>query len=308
MSHESDPGQLVRAQIDRALREAAVQPDVDAVFRRADALGEHALDGLDDEHRLAPFVAAYREQLDRAVGEIEADPQAVPEAVLSTAAWWTRWGALAVAAAVVLAIGAAVLIGSPGLLGRGDGGRELHDAQHHAQESDDGGQARVVEPPKPTPAPVVRRSPTTTPAPAVEPAAEEAPAAEAVPAEPPPPAPPEAKSASRSRADRLAALDARAQAAWQRGALAEAERHYRQLIKQGGRRPIAELAYGELFALVRQRGGNLAPLWRGYLRRFPSGRYAEDVRAGLCRRASAEQREACWAEYRRLHPNGIHAP
>mgnify|MGYP000408521555 CR=1 FL=1 len=102
-------------------------------------------------------------------------------------------------------------------------------------------------------------------------------------------------------------LEEEAQALWQAGELAAAERKFREILRVAdGRR--AELAYGDLFALTRQMRGSdgQAGVWREYLGRFPGGRFAEDARAGLCQRMSGEARAACWREYLERHPDGAH--
>lgn len=119
------------------------------------------------------------------------------------------------------------------------------------------------------------------------------------------------RRAKRSRAepaDWYATMEARAREAWKRGDLAEAESLFRRIIRRAGRGRHAELAYGDLFALVRQRRGTKGQteLWREYLGRFPRGRFAEDARAGLCRRAKEDDRRACWSDYLRTHPSGAH--
>ena len=68
----------------------------------------------------------------------------------------------------------------------------------------------------------------------------------------------------------------------------------------------AEAAYGDLFALERRLGGDAVTLWRAYLRQFPRGRYADDARAGVCRREPAADRGQCWTEYLAAHPDGAH--
>ncbi|HWB76024.1 MAG TPA: hypothetical protein VG755_13740 [Nannocystaceae bacterium] len=115
------------------------------------------------------------------------------------------------------------------------------------------------------------------------------------------------------RPDRRVVLDGLArdaEAMWRAGDLAGAEKALRKIIAQGGTSSRAELAYGDLFALARQLRGKDGPVaeWRGYLRRFPRGRFAEDARAGLCKHAeAADDARACWADYLRRHPSGSHA-
>lgn len=104
----------------------------------------------------------------------------------------------------------------------------------------------------------------------------------------------------------LAALDAEAYALLKAGDRERARERFRHIVRVGGRSEYAELAFGELFALARRGGGqqDLAKLWRAYLRRFPLGRYSDDARAGLCRRAKPSEREQCWTDYLAKHPRG----
>ncbi|MCY0990302.1 hypothetical protein OV203_24390 [Nannocystis sp. ILAH1] len=103
-------------------------------------------------------------------------------------------------------------------------------------------------------------------------------------------------------------LEDEAQLLWQKGELAAAERKYREILALPGAGARAELAYGDLFALARQiRGGDgQATVWREYLGRFPGGRFADDARAGLCRRSPTDARAACWQDYLEHHPTGAH--
>jgi hypothetical protein len=109
--------------------------------------------------------------------------------------------------------------------------------------------------------------------------------------------------------DRVAELEAKAQAHWAAGELALAQTVYRQILAIAGRSRYADLAYGDLFTLARQRGdlGAEQRLWREYLSVFPRGRFAEDARVGLCRRAPASEREACWRSYLADFPQAVHA-
>jgi hypothetical protein len=121
---------------------------------------------------------------------------------------------------------------------------------------------------------------------------------------------PRAKSseASELARDRIEQLDADAQAAWAKGDLAGAERRFREIIELARKhqRRYADLAYGDLFTLARQRSDEAAEraLWVEYLERFPRGRFADDARAGLCRRGSAS--EGCWEAYLDDFPEGVH--
>lgn len=156
----------------------------------------------------------------------------------------------------------------------------------------------VEEPsPAPTPAPEPELEPEPAPPTDIEEASETGESE----------APTKAKP-KRSLAERLDALDAKAQAKWREGDLAGAQATYRKLVSIGGRHPKVELAFAELFALGRQRGEDLSKLWTLYLRRFPNGRYARDAKAGLCRKASGAEREACWAEYADRFPGAKGGP
>lgn len=104
--------------------------------------------------------------------------------------------------------------------------------------------------------------------------------------------------------DALRELSAQARRAWADGDRDLAETKYLQVTALGGRNALAELAWGDLFALARQRGdaGREAKRWRAYLQRFPHGRYADDARGGLCR--IAKDPAACWSAYLRDFPRG----
>lgn len=109
-------------------------------------------------------------------------------------------------------------------------------------------------------------------------------------------------------ADRVAELDAEAQARWAAGDLDGARDRFEQIVRIGKRGRYADLAYGDLFTLARQRqdaAGERA-LWQAYLKDFPRGRFADDARAGLCRRASDGEETACWTAYLDDFPAGVH--
>lgn len=161
--------------------------------------------------------------------------------------------------------------------------------------ADDGewSEARIDDTPRPHPRPRVQPAP--------------APAARA-PA-PVAPAPTHSRVVARpSVGERLEAIDARGRAAWKRGDLAAAEAAFTELVRIGGRRPIVDIAYGDLFELARQRRdpASEARLWRTYLKRFPNGRYADEARAGACRRAQGEAARACWRSYLADRPHGTY--
>jgi hypothetical protein len=107
---------------------------------------------------------------------------------------------------------------------------------------------------------------------------------------------------------RLEQLDREARDAWKRGELATAESGFEAVVKSGGRRAIADLAFGDLFELARQRKDTAgeSALWRRYVRRFPSGRYVDEARAGLCRRESGDAAKRCWSAYLADRPQGTY--
>lgn len=107
---------------------------------------------------------------------------------------------------------------------------------------------------------------------------------------------------------RLQQLDRDARDAWKRGELSAAAAGFEAVVKSGGRKAIADLAFGDLFELARQRkdiAGESA-LWRRYVRRFPNGRYADEARAGLCRRESGDAATRCWSAYLVDRPSGTY--
>jgi hypothetical protein len=143
------------------------------------------------------------------------------------------------------------------------------------------------------PRPVVPRAPVVAPTPEVTPEV----VPEVVVPEP----------IRRPTAD-LDAIEREALTAWRAGDLAEAERLLLRIAKSG-RSGRAELAYGDLFSIARQRRGTAGQvaMWRAYLERFPRGRFADDARGGVCRRADdAAVARTCWADYLRRHPGGAH--
>lgn len=88
-------------------------------------------------------------------------------------------------------------------------------------------------------------------------------------------------------------LDRRAQEMWAGGKRKEAEAIYREIVRRGGQSRHAELAFGELFSLVKLRGRDPISDWKAYLRRFPDGRYAADAITGLCARDEAPDPSMC---------------
>lgn len=83
---------------------------------------------------------------------------------------------------------------------------------------------------------------------------------------------------------------------------------FRRLAKRAGSARLGDLAYGDLFTLARQTRSprKEVELWREYLGHFPRGRFADDARAVLCRRAGAEAQARCWQRYLDDMPKGAH--
>jgi hypothetical protein len=129
---------------------------------------------------------------------------------------------------------------------------------------------------------------------------------EAEPAEPE--SEPQAKptASGPSLADRIARLDEKAQRLWAEGDLVGASEAFHAIVELAGRGRAADLAYGDLFTLAHQRGDQdaEAELWREYVERFPKGRFADDARAGLCRRS--DRARECWTAYLDDFPDGVH--
>jgi hypothetical protein len=115
-------------------------------------------------------------------------------------------------------------------------------------------------------------------------------------------------SSTPSKEDALREIDAQARAAWAKGDLPTAEAKFGELVRAGGRSTLADIAYGDLFSVLRQRGraDRLPALWRRYASRFPEGRYIDEARAGLCRTAGPEDEVECWRAYLRDRPRGTY--
>ena len=296
-------------ELEDELRTSPIAPDLADVFARARAIDESAipdglhpdvdLPGLDDEGLsedgplgldLAMFASAMREEVEQ---DLDQTQQARPRERRRVASFAT---VAAVAAALLVAFISLPrlmpLIAEEGV----DPGPvvepHLRDGETEALEFE----AHDQRPRQPEPAPAPRPGP-----PEVEESEPEVPPAE--------PQPEEVRPKRPKPRPSLADLEAEAKASWASGDLAAAEAALRRVIARAGRGERAELAYGDLFAIARQRAGGSAQakVWREYLRRFPDGRYADDARGGLCRRAAAEDRSACWADYLVEHPNGVHA-
>jgi hypothetical protein len=299
----------LRARIEAQL--ADVEPDFEDMMRRAEQRTEQDFDALEldaepelptveedasNQRVLRPYVHAYKGRLDEALVEVQ--PR-MPESekARGRAAWWL--GLVAAAALILGWIGARSGLGFQGGVQVQPGSTAVDEARGASTtESATTTRARG------------RRSATTREVP-TEPEAIEAldpidPVPEPEP-EPEPERPAKAKkSAPKSIDERIAALDAAAQAAWRKGDKRTAMRKFQKIVDIGGRRPAVELAFGELFSLNRQLGKSPTKLWRAYLRRFPRGRYAEDAKAGLCRRSTGDAARSCWSEYAKAFPGGAH--
>ncbi|MCY1058119.1 hypothetical protein [Nannocystis sp. SCPEA4] len=321
--------------LDRMIAQARPTPDFAAMLARARELDEGAVsaeavaraealppvvplapvDRRNDAAALAPFTDALRAELDAKLAErrmASIPPPAQP-----------RRQRVGVALGVVAALAAAVLLAvfGPDLVARQDGDRgvaaALDGVGGRSGEARSGGttEAHVDAVAEPRVAPVPQDMPeppaTIDPVPTDMP---EPPAVEPAPEAAPRPRKPAAKDSPRPRKPAEApapagpSLEDEAQQLWQRGELAAAERKYRDILTIAGTSLRAELAYGDLFALARQlRGGEgQGAVWREYLERFPDGRFADDARAGLCRRGPADARAACWRDYLEHHPSGAH--
>lgn len=258
-------------------------------------------DGLD----LGPFVAATRRELDRAA-------QRKPGAGIPPAPSPARRRAstgLLLAAAVVVLVSAAVVAAMHGELVSSSARAPASEAEHQLEPR---GPALV------SPHPPARGRPL-----------HDARAASHAPSEPVPPIAPtppalapaptgDATSASRGGAAptrprpsvtaELERLDAEAQRRWRAGDLAGAEALFLELVEKGGRTSYAELAFGDLFTLASQVGDTRREQqrWRRYLARFPRGRFADDVRAWQCRRATTHEATECWSRYLEDWPRGTY--
>lgn len=289
-------------------------PDLADVLARADAMGDEPLpaslregldhdavddDGLDELDEPDPDLAVFARDL-RSAREAhlrERELEAIPTAPGGQRRW-IPYALAGLAAAALLVLGLVQLSPSEATVGGVDDAEM--EAERNVVSREDGGLARegASTPPKP------RRATDEAPAhddDLPEPVPE---APELAPEEPPEPAPPAPARPS------VEDLERRARAAWKDGDLAHAQRLFRTVIRRSGRSTRAELAYGDLFSVVKQASGSAAQakVWREYLRRFPRGRYADDARAGLCRRASEATQAECWTDYLRAHPAGAHAP
>lgn len=254
---------------------------------------------------LAPFAAALRAELDAKIAERRM--ASIPPVPLPRR---PRRVGMILGLAVALAAAVVLMLARPMESGRHDEDPGAQASDHNAHGP--GGEARLGGPEqyvleaKPDGG-VARVNPVLPDSP---------PRQAAVPGEldiPPvledsPAAPRPRARTRRAESSPGPSLEDEAQALWERGELAAAEQKLRQVLAIAKRSDRAELAFGDLFPLVRQLRGSHGQVdaWREYLQRFPTGRFADDVRAGLCLRAAADLRGACWRDYLEHHPRGIH--
>lgn len=288
---------LPRGLADMFARAAALDPSIALLAddaARLDALADDAVVRVAAIGSLDTLIASARAELGAVADEAErAGPGLVPAARRDHRRTWIA-GVAAVAAAVLLvALSTWSLRESwfetpraAGYSGANQTSRE--DATERAVE---------IEPPptKPRLIPSVLEVAPPDPEPAV----------------PETPAPLDAgepKPTPQAIEARLGQLDREARDAWKRGDLGAAQSGFEAVVKSGGRRMIADLAFGDLFELARQRKDitGESALWRRYVRRFPNGRYADEARAGLCRRESGDAAKRCWSAYLADRPHGTY--
>lgn len=287
--------------IERELAEARVRPDLADVFARARALdgdaiptGLRALEDEFEDDELGPdlpdpallaFTGALRDEVEEDAVARTMQPTGPLPSVRQPPR--RRWGValLAVAAIALAALGFGGLRETPGRLDAQQGPASL--ASKSAEQVIEGRLYSRQERPRERPEPGLDSEHEHEP--------EHEPTSEPAPEPVPKPS--------------LEQLELEAAQAWKAGKLGVAESKLRRIIARAGRGPKAELAYGDLFAITKQRGGSSrqSRTWRRYLQRFPQGRFSDDARAGLCMRASAGRADACWSNYLDEHPRGTHA-
>ena len=268
---------------------------------------------------MAAFVAEVRASVDVDVAEAFAARAAAgaPGAVAPVAGTVTGhsepatprlWATVLAVAAALVVVGGGV-VSAVGLTEDAVETRSEAALYGDGDVADDGAVEHREQAVEPSAARAVPAVPEST---ALEPAPE--PAVEAEVAQTAPAAPkkaPAERRAGKRAAPRmsLAELDAAAREAWRAGDRDEAKRLFTRVVSRGGTGQLAQMAYGDLMALARQQGarGTEASLWRAYLRRFPKGVFADDARAGLCRRAPDDAGAACWDRYLDDFPSGSHA-
>lgn len=294
-AHELDP-QRVRAEVVDEVNHWAPVVSIQQAHRRRRTR---------DDVELLAVIEGVRAEVEQDVAQRLGTP---PPVAIDRPPLRSRgvWGMVLAAAAVLLVVGAGVLQAGRWRLERDEPSR--NEAVHQGPAPSPEPASHVAPRPEPEAAPVeadeAEAIEEATELVEPEPMAGEEASEEATPAD----ASRSARKASRAPARTLEELDAMAHAAWRAGDLAEAERLFRRLAKRAGRGRLGDLAYGDLFTLARQRDerGKEAELWREYLRRFPDGRFADDARAGLCRRASGSAQLQCWERYLEDEPDGAH--
>jgi len=299
-AHARDPKRVPRAALDEALALAPIVPLSSESSQRI---------SIRDNAELRALAAELRGEIDAELAALRRRgippvpvPSASPVTNLASRRLWL-WGTLAAAAAVLLAVA------SPMLATRLAASQGDPNQASFRERSAEGSQASERE--QPTPTPSSRR----TFAPALEPTTPEPTTPEPVTpdiadttAEAPVSKTRKPRPAAASLGEQLRDLDAEAEAAWQAGDYAGAEARFRQIVALSPGSRAADLSYGDLFTLARQRSGpeQEKALWREYLAAFPRGRYADDARAGLCRRGEPDERPACWQQYLTDFPAGVH--
>lgn len=291
-AHELDP-QRVKAEVVAEVNQWAPVVSIQQAHRRRRT--------RDDEELLA-VIEGVRSEVEQDVAQRLGTPPPLADAPQTRGR--RVWGLVLAAAAVVLIVGAGVIQAGTWRLTRDEA--TPSEAVHVSPVPSSEPVHRIAPPPEPEPrGAAVDESPDEPEADLDEAQGEpEAIEPEATPAD----AEPTKRRPPRTPPPTLEELDAMAHAAWRAGDLPKAERLFRALAKRAGTGRLGDLAYGDLFTLARQRkdSGKEAKLWREYLRRFPEGRFADDARAGLCRRASGDAQRKCWARYLEDVPKGAH--
>lgn len=290
-ARELDPDAVSEQQVAAAGR-VRVEPRPTA----ADRVDAHAADSL------RASIAALQAEADADVEarQLEAIPSfSPPPGPVPRANRWVTVGVAAAAAAVVLGWGL------PRVIDATNGG-QAHTASQ--AELDQSALDGAVQTTRPRPAPSLQEiAPAPSPAPITARVHEDVTPSvdESSPRPEPRRAPHREPAAPAPISDPLADLDARAQELWRAGDLPGAERLFREIITRAPASRHAELAYGDLFTLVRQRkqAANLEQLRRDYLASYPRGRFADDARAELCARGGDPD---CWAAYLDDFPEGAH--
>lgn len=218
-------------------------------------------------------------------------------------------GTLAAASAIAAAVSLAISLQGNAL--DRDADRDSGSLAAARAEQDDAGGIAVEGEPVPAPrhrAPRARVTPEPEPETRVEVEPElEPPQADVEPEPEPEPEPPPTPNRVVDARSRLERLDDRAREALAAGDLKDADELLATLIRHGGRHRLVEAAFGDRFAIAHRlhSAADQRKLWRSYLKRFPEGRFADDARAGLCRRAPQDG-AACWSAYLDDFPRGTY--